>query len=136
MLILQKLINKKHAISRLIPASLSNNLRYPPPETGRHYVLSQAFSTLTIATMRPGSITPLPLAALLAFACCPQADAAIPAAADIQTPQIGDHALHILSPNVLELFLVNTKQPDPGHVNLWDWVDGNQNFVSPNTSGI
>jgi hypothetical protein len=62
--------------------------------------------------------------------------AVIPSAADIQTPQIGDHALHILSPNLLELFLVNTKQPDPARVNLWDWVDNQQNFVSPDTSSI
>src|SRR5689334_204695 len=90
--------------------------------------------------MRPRSIAPLctkvRVSLLLALFIHFPAQAAIPAAADIQTPQVGDHALHILSPNVLELFLVNTKQPEPAHVTLWDWVDGNQNFVSPNTSVI
>jgi hypothetical protein len=57
-------------------------------------------------------------------------------ASDIQTPQIGDHTLRILSPNVLELFLVNTKQPDPAHVNSWDWVDGQQKFAPPDMSSL
>ena len=90
--------------------------------------------------MRPCSIAPLctkvRLSLLLALLSHLPTQAAIPSAADIQSPHIGDHALHILSPNVLELFLANTKQSDPGHVNLWDWVDRNQNFISPNTSGI
>jgi hypothetical protein len=67
---------------------------------------------------------------------CFQALAAIPSASDIQTPAVGDHALRILSPNLLELFLVNTKQPDPGSVNMWDWVDAEQSFIQPNTSSV
>jgi hypothetical protein len=73
---------------------------------------------------------------LLAVLGCFETEAAIPLAADIQTPQIDDHALRILSPNLLELFLVNTKQPDPDHVNLWDWVDSDQNFISLDSSSI
>jgi len=60
----------------------------------------------------------------------------IPAAADIQTPEIGYQTLHILAPQLLELFLVNTKQPDPAHVDMWDWVDDKQNFIAPDTSSI
>jgi Glycosyl hydrolase family 9/Cellulase N-terminal ig-like domain len=90
--------------------------------------------------MRPCSIVPLRaqlrLSLLLVFLARFEAHPAIPSSADIKTPQIGDHALHILSPNLLELFLVNTKQPDPAHVNLWDWVDSNQNFIPPNGSSI
>ena len=55
---------------------------------------------------------------------------------DVQTPQTGDHALHILSPNLLELFLVNTKQPDPGRVDSWDWVTDQQTFNPPAVSKI
>jgi len=73
---------------------------------------------------------------LIAFWLLPSAKAAIPAAADIQTPHIGDHALHILSPNVLELSLVNTKDPDPARVDSWDWVNDNQEFVSPDFSSV
>ena len=62
--------------------------------------------------------------------------AAVPVDIDIQTPQIGDHAVHILSPNLLELVLVNTKQPDPAHVDSWDWVNGEQIFVSPVFSSL
>src|SRR5215472_12086149 len=58
--------------------------------------------------------------------------AALPNAADIQTPAVGDNALHILSPNLLELFLVNSKQPDPATVEDWNWVNGQQQFVAPN----
>src|SRR6266851_7974085 len=60
--------------------------------------------------------------------------AGIPTDISIQTPAIGDHALHILSRNLLELVLVNTKQPDPANVIGWDWVDGQQNFVPPDMS--
>jgi hypothetical protein len=62
--------------------------------------------------------------------------AAIPAAADTQTPVVGVNALHILSPNVLELFVVNTKQPDPERVTMWDWVDDQQQFVAPDMSSV
>jgi hypothetical protein len=60
----------------------------------------------------------------------------VPTDIDLQTPQPGDHALRILSPNLLELFLVNTKQPDPGRVDSWDWVDDQQRFVVTNMSGL
>jgi hypothetical protein len=79
---------------------------------------------------------PLRAQLLLVFLGWFEAGATIPSAADIQTPQIGDHALHILSPNLLELFLVNTKPSDSDPVNLWDWVDSNQNFIQLNTSSI
>jgi hypothetical protein len=64
------------------------------------------------------------------------AGAVIPSAQDIQTSQIGDHALHVISPTVLELSLVNTADSNTGLVNMWDWVDSNQNFVAPNTSSV
>lgn len=62
--------------------------------------------------------------------------AAVPAPAEVQTPQIGDHSLHILTPNLLELYLVNTKQPDPATVGTWNWVDGQQNLALPDMSSI
>src|ERR1044072_4816733 len=54
----------------------------------------------------------------------------------LQAPKPGDHALYILTPNVLELFLVNTKQPDPARVDTWDWVDDSGSFISPDLSGL
>jgi len=54
----------------------------------------------------------------------------------IQPPQIGDNALNVLSPNLLELFLVNTKQPDPATVDSWDWVNDQQAFVPPDISSL
>ncbi|HZR18385.1 MAG TPA: glycoside hydrolase family 9 protein [Verrucomicrobiae bacterium] len=50
---------------------------------------------------------------------------------DVLSPQVGDHALRVLSPNLLELYLVNTKQPDPARVDTWDWVDDAQLFHAP-----
>src|SRR5256885_1444739 len=70
----------------------------------------------------------------LTFLQC--ASAAIPMAADIQPPVTGDHALHILTPTLLELFLVNTKQPNPARVDSWDWVNDQQNFVAPDMSSV
>ncbi|MGH7969807.1 MAG: glycoside hydrolase family 9 protein, partial [Limisphaerales bacterium] len=61
---------------------------------------------------------------------------AIPLASDIQTPQIGDNTLRILTPNLLELFRVNTKQPDPARVDSWDWVNDQQVFVAPNLASV
>src|SRR3982751_2376545 len=91
----------------------------------------QKHSSVTWALISPYNV--FLFSGLLAFH---RAEAVIPAASDIQTPQIGDHALHILSPTLLELFLVNTKQPDPAHVDGWDWVTDQGIFVQPNTSSV
>ncbi len=55
---------------------------------------------------------------------------------DIHLPVVGDQALHILSPTLLELYLVNTKQPDPATVDSWDWVTNEADFAPPNLSSI
>lgn len=54
----------------------------------------------------------------------------------LQIPKPGDSALHILTPTVLELVRINTKQPNPATVDSWDWVDTNGNFAPPNMSSI
>jgi hypothetical protein len=51
-------------------------------------------------------------------------------------PKVGDSSLRILSPNVLELILINTKQPYPGRVGIWDWVTDDGVFVPTNFSSI
>ena len=51
-------------------------------------------------------------------------------------PRPGDHALHILSPNVVELVLINSKAPDPARVDSWDFVDGNFQFQAPPPSAF
>ncbi len=43
----------------------------------------------------------------------------------LSLPNVGDYQLRIISPNVLELTLINTKAPDPGRVNAWDFVGNN-----------
>jgi hypothetical protein len=61
------------------------------------------------------------------------ADAAAPG---IQIPLSGENYLHILSPTVLELVRINTKDPDPARVDSWDWVDDNGNFTPPNLGSL
>ncbi len=76
------------------------------------------------------------LPGILSLCLLEKGGAVIPTDLDLRTPAIGDHTLHILSPNLLELYLVNTKQPDPAHVDSWDWVNGQQIFVPPDMSSV
>jgi len=50
----------------------------------------------------------------------------------LQLPKVGDHALHILTPTMLELDLMTTKQADPAPVTNWNLVNINsQLFDAP-----
>ncbi len=73
---------------------------------------------------------------LLALVCLQRAAATEAMSVDLQMPRPGDHSLHILSPNLLELVLVNTKQPQPARVDSWDWVNDQGYFVSPDLSRV
>lgn len=55
---------------------------------------------------------------------------------DLRLPRPGDHTLHVLSPDLLELVLINTKQRDPARVDTWDWVDDNGNFTGPDLARL
>ncbi|HEV2394933.1 MAG TPA: glycoside hydrolase family 9 protein [Verrucomicrobiae bacterium] len=48
-----------------------------------------------------------------------------------QLPHVGDNTLHVLTPTLLELKLINTKQPDPAQVAQWNLVDSLGNFQAP-----
>ena len=52
-------------------------------------------------------------------------------AADL--PQPGDHALHILSPTLLELVRINTAPPNSSRTDCWDFIaaDGKASLPSP-----
>ncbi|HOP96447.1 MAG TPA: glycoside hydrolase family 9 protein [Verrucomicrobiota bacterium] len=45
-------------------------------------------------------------------------------------PGPGDHALRLVHPTLLELKLINTKDPAAARVTQWDWVDNHQ-FSAP-----
>jgi len=47
-----------------------------------------------------------------------------------EPPKVGDTALHVLTTNLLELKLINTKEADPASITQWDFVKNGQ-FVSP-----
>ena len=46
-------------------------------------------------------------------------------------PQVGDYQLRIISPTVLELTLITTKEPDPARVRQWDFVGDNSKLNLP-----
>src|SRR5439155_4863240 len=50
-----------------------------------------------------------------------------------EPPKVGDNMLHILTTNLLELKLINTKAADPAKVTQWDLVRNGQ-FVAPRKS--
>jgi hypothetical protein len=52
----------------------------------------------------------------------------------VRHPQIGDHQLSIVSPTVLELRRITTKQPDPATVTEWNFVSSTGTFTAPATS--
>src|SRR6185437_11060629 len=76
------------------------------------------------------------LPALLMLFCLERAGATDALSPTLQIPQPGDSALHILSPNLLELVRVNTKKSGATAMDSWNWVDGNGNFAPPNMSSI
>lgn len=38
-------------------------------------------------------------------------------------PKVGDHSLRIISPTLLEVRRINSKQPDPARVDAWDFIN-------------
>ncbi|HYG22396.1 MAG TPA: glycoside hydrolase family 9 protein [Verrucomicrobiae bacterium] len=56
--------------------------------------------------------------------------------ANLQMPAIGDHALEILSPTVLEMVRVNTKPPGLAPVQNWNWINDADEFAPPDLSSI
>src|ERR1700744_2417860 len=49
----------------------------------------------------------------------------------IAMPVVGAHQLRILSPTLLELTLITTKEPDPAPVRQWNFVDANGKLNLP-----
>jgi hypothetical protein len=52
----------------------------------------------------------------------------------LQLPDVGDNQLHIISPSVLELVSITTKQPDPAPVSKWNFVGANGEATEPSPS--
>ena len=53
---------------------------------------------------------------------------------NLRIPSIGAHALRVLTPTVLELRQLNTKQPDPATVATWNLVNSSGNSTAPSGS--
>ena len=54
----------------------------------------------------------------------------------LQVPPVGVNSLHVLSPTLLELKLITTKQPDPASVTQWNFVDSNSQLTLPPASAF
>ena len=72
----------------------------------------------------------------LSLELAPRLSAAEPAGnvmddTSLAAPSIGDNALRVLTPTLLELRQISTKAPDPAQVTSWNLVDANGNFLAP-----
>ncbi len=54
--------------------------------------------------------------------------------AAIDMPKVGQNGLTLLTPTMLELERINTKQPDPAAVDSWNFVSSTGVFTAPATS--
>jgi hypothetical protein len=54
----------------------------------------------------------------------------------LKPPEVGSSELRILSPNLLELVLINTKSNTAAPMSQWDLVDGNNQFKMPAASAF
>jgi hypothetical protein len=54
----------------------------------------------------------------------------------IAIPEVGSYGLRVLSPTVLELTLINTKDASASSVSTWNFVDGNFNASLPAASAF
>jgi len=73
------------------------------------------------------------LIALLCAHCALATDSIDPT---LQIPKPGENALHILSPNTLELVRINTKPQYGSQVDSWNWVDTNGNLALPDMTSL
>jgi hypothetical protein len=49
----------------------------------------------------------------------------------LRLPGPGDHGLRIISPSVLELTMITTKEPDPAPLTMWNLVGPDHQFIPP-----
>jgi hypothetical protein len=58
-------------------------------------------------------------------------DSGLSEATLLQMPAVGACALRVITPTLLELTLINTKDPDPAHVTSWDFVSSDFQWQPP-----
>ncbi len=109
---------------------------------GPSYMIGAAnAATLTIAAAGSGPVpapapAPIPGPAPVGPTNPPIVTGSTPADSEMDytnlvVPSVGDHALRVLTPTLLELRQLNTKAPDPAAVVGWNLVDANNQFISP-----
>lgn len=71
------------------------------------------------------------IGALALALSAPGADLQLDDHEPLRLPPVGGYQLRVLTPQVLELTLVTTKQPDPAPVKQWNFVDGKGRCTLP-----
>ena len=134
----QPQLSSTNSLPSVSPQSLNLSTNAPPATSG------PGDASVSSPTTNAGT-TPAPGPALKSKALDSTNSATGPSAeetvslVDYTTPElpaVGDNTLHVLTPNLLELKLINTKQLDPAQVSQWNFVDGGGNFVAPPASAF
>jgi len=103
---------------------------------------SPGAATITIVSSGSAPITPVvlpPAPPLPAPTGPPAAGGADPAGSEMDgtnliVPSVGDHALRVLTPTLLELREITTKAPDPAAATRWNFVNAAGQSTAPSAS--
>ncbi|MHB8522382.1 MAG: glycoside hydrolase family 9 protein [Limisphaerales bacterium] len=94
-------------------------------------ILSSTTTTTTTTTSSTTSSVTTAPAATGSLASTSASSASIVDYTNLQLPKPGQNTLHVLTPTLLELVLVNTKDPNPATVSTWNLVDASYQFQAP-----
>jgi len=65
---------------------------------------------------------------------CRAADSQLSDSNSLYLPTAGSYQLRVITPTILELTLITTKQPDPARVEQWDFIDAKAQERLPSVS--
>ena len=93
-------------------------------------------SPAIVVSVAPASAAPTAQATAASSSSVPSGSGTTPAESEMDDtnlliPVVGDHALRVLTPTLLELRQINTKAPDPAQVSNWNFVDSNGLSIAP-----
>jgi len=117
--------NSTFANPQTVSLSLSTNSAFTVGLPNRAVVAIQSSSTGTPTSPRTTS-RPLPGRSGSTATGNPVNDDTV-----LTLPKVGDHRLRIISPTLLEVQHINSKQPDPARVGDWDFINTSGQFQAP-----
>jgi len=106
----------------------------PEPTATKYHPMGWATSKPTATKPKPSVTKPAPTTPGVT-----QPEGTLPSMSVVdyttpELPEVGANTMNVLAPNVLELVLVNTKQPDPAPVSSWNWVNNHQLSAPPSSA--